>query len=484
MDEESTESNVIDFSTEREKKQKQVEILVRRIDPDYLFHDQDKVAYADVIMKGHRETWPLQSKCFELYLRSEAHSLGLFPDPSMLSRSIEQLESKAIVEGPCRDVHLRVAADDDSIYIDLCDEEWRAISVSRTEWKLVSSPPVRFRRTSGMLQLPIPRPGGSVESLKQFINVKADDDFKLVVAFALSALRGRGPYPVLVLVGEQGSAKSTLIKMIRSLIDPNKAPVRSSPREKRDLFVSAGNCHLLAFDNVSKLPDWLSDTMCQLATGGSFSTRQLYTDREEMLFTAARPIALNGIGDFLTRGDLADRSIILTLDPVSDRKTESDLYKRFENERSRIFGAMLDMLVTGLRTFPHTEVANLPRMADFLQWAVACGIDRIESAYTHNRLGAVESMLESSPLAIVVRGLIAENPVWEGTASDLLESLKGLGFEGADSPSALSGDLRRIGTALREAWGIDVSFPKRRSHRRGIRIVTRTSPSPVSPVSS
>ena len=118
--------------------------------------------------------------------------------------------------------------------------------------------------------------------------------------------------------------------------------------------------------------------MCQLATGGSFSTRQLYTDREEMLFTAARPIALNGIGDFLTRGDLTDRSIILTLDPVSDRKTEFDLYKQFENERSRIFGAMLDMLVTGLRTFPHTKVANLPRMADFLQWAVACGIDRIE----------------------------------------------------------------------------------------------------------
>jgi hypothetical protein len=114
---------VLSISTPSEKKrQKQVEIPIRRIDPDYLFHDQDKVAYADVIMKGHRETWPLQSKQFELYLRSEAHSLGLFPDPSMLSRSIEQLESKAIVEGPCRAVHLRVAADDDSIYIDLCDE--------------------------------------------------------------------------------------------------------------------------------------------------------------------------------------------------------------------------------------------------------------------------------------------------------------------------------------------------------------------------
>ena len=140
------------------------------------------------------------------------------------------------------------------IYIDLCDEEWRAVSVSRTEWKLVSSPLVRFRRTSGMLQLPIPRPGGSVESLRQFINIKADDDFKLVVAFVLSALRGRGPYPVLVLVGEQGSAKSTLIKMIRSLIDPNKAPVRSSPREKRDLFVSAGDCHLLAFETSRSCP--------------------------------------------------------------------------------------------------------------------------------------------------------------------------------------------------------------------------------------
>ena len=81
MDEESTESNVIDFSTEREKKQKQVEILVRRIDPDYLFHDQDKVAYADVIMKGHRETWPLQSKRFELYFTKRGLQLGPVPRP-------------------------------------------------------------------------------------------------------------------------------------------------------------------------------------------------------------------------------------------------------------------------------------------------------------------------------------------------------------------------------------------------------------------
>jgi hypothetical protein len=41
--------------------------------------------------------------------------------------------------------------------------------------------------------------------------------------------------------------------------------------------------------------------------------RQLYTDQDEMLFDAARPIILNGIEEVITRPGLADRSFFLTL---------------------------------------------------------------------------------------------------------------------------------------------------------------------------
>src|SRR5512146_2472226 len=96
-------------------------------------------------------------------------------------------------------------------------------------------------------------------------------------------------------------------------IDPNAAPVRTAPREERDLFIAAGNGHLLAFDNLSDLPAWVSDALCRLASGGSFAVRQLYTDRDEVLFQAARPIIPNGIEDIIIRPDLADRAIFLTL---------------------------------------------------------------------------------------------------------------------------------------------------------------------------
>ena len=164
-----------------------------------------------------------------------------------------------------------------------------------------------------MQPLPTPEKGGSIDTLRHFLNVQDAQDFVLVVAWALAALRDAGPYPVLVLSGEQGSAKSTFSTILRSLLDPRTAPLRALPREERDLFITATRSHVLAFDNVSGLPPWISDALCRIATGGGFAVRQLYTDQEEVLLDAARPVILNGIEDIVTRPDLADRAIFLTL---------------------------------------------------------------------------------------------------------------------------------------------------------------------------
>src|SRR3974390_2405677 len=173
-------------------------------------------------------------------------------------------------------------------------------------------PPVRFRRTPGMLPLPVPERGGSIETLRSFLNLPSGDGFVLIVAWLLAALRSGGPYPLLAISGEQGSAKTVLSKLLRAVVDPNVGPVRALPREERELMIAANNGHLLAFDNVSGLPGWLSDALCRLASGGSFAVRRLYTDDEEVLFQAARPTLLNGIEDVIGRPDLADRAIFLT----------------------------------------------------------------------------------------------------------------------------------------------------------------------------
>ena len=133
-----------------------------------------------------------------------------------------------------------------------------------TGWRVIDNPPVRFRRAAGMKPLPMPVSGGSIETLRSFLNVQSDAHFVLAVSWMLAVLRHRGPYPVLVLSGEQGSAKSTLSAILRALLDPNTAPLRALPREDRDLFIAATNGHVLTFDNVSGLRAWISDTLCRL----------------------------------------------------------------------------------------------------------------------------------------------------------------------------------------------------------------------------
>ena len=167
-----------------------------------------------------------------------------------------------------------------------------------------------------------PRAEAASGKLRDFINVKSDEHFSLIIAWLLATLREHGPYPVLTVIGEQGSAKSTLIELLRLLIDPNVANLRAPPREDRDLFISAGNSHVLAYDNLSGLPPWLSDGLARISTGAAFASRTLYTDQEEVLVRAEKPIALNGITDIVSRADLADRCIFVTADRIleKDRK--------------------------------------------------------------------------------------------------------------------------------------------------------------------
>ena len=329
--------------------------------------------------------------------------------------------------------------------------------------------------------------------MRSFLNVQTDADFVLVVAWALACLRNRGPYPVIVLSGEQGSAKSTFSAILRALLDPNTAPLRALPREDRDLFIAASNGHVLAFDNVSGLPAWISDTLCRLATGGGFAVRQLYSDQDEVLFDAARPVILNGIEDIVTRPDLADRAVFLTLEPIPEdrRRPEQELWAAFEAERPRILGVLLDAVAKGLAELPRTKLDKLPRMADFALWATACETalwpqGTFWSAYCGNRDDAVEGVIDADPIASAVRAVMTARSEWTGTASELLGALAEMVGERIaksktwpDSPRALAGRLRRAATFLRKI-GIDIGFEREGRARTRMIIITTTG-KPTSP---
>ena len=243
----------------------------------------------------------------------------------------------------------------------------------------------------------------------------------------------------------------------------------------------------------SGVPAWISDTLCRLATGGGFAVRQLYTDQDEVLFDAARPVILNGIEDIVTRPDLADRAVFLTLEAIPEqrRRPEAELWAAFETERPRILGVLLDAVVEGLRRLPETSLPRLPRMADFALWATACETvlwpaGTFWTAYCGNRNEAVEGVIEADPIAAAVRALMAARTEWTGTASDLLGALGEMAGERAakaktwpDSPRALAGRLRRAATFLRKI-GIEIGFEREgRARTRVIRItVAPADPAP------
>ena len=468
----------------------QADILIDLASAAELFHSSDGTALADIEIGGHRETWPVRTKGFKRWLaRQNYEETGGAPSSEALQSALNVIEAKAHFDGAERPVYIRVGGLDGRLYLDLGDEAWRAVEIDTTGWRVIDKPPVRFRRAAGVQPLPMPVPGGSVEILRSFLNVQSDADFVLVVTWALAVLRNRGPYPVIVLSGEQGSAKSTFSAILRALLDPNTAPLRALPREDRDLFIAAGNGHVLAFDNVSGLPAWISDTLCRLATGGGFAVRQLYTDQDEVLFDAARPIILNGIEDIVTRPDLADRAVFLTLEPIPEerRRSEAELWAAFEAERPRILGVLLDAVVEGLKRLPETQLPRLPRMADFALWATACetGIwpaGTFWSAYCGNRDDAVENVIESDPVAAALRTLMAMRTEWTGTATDLLGALtEEVGERVAKSktwpasPRVLSGRVRRAATFLRKI-GIEIDHIKEgRARTRIIHITANGS---------
>jgi hypothetical protein len=393
-----------------------------------VFHTASGVAFADLVIDGHRETWPVRSKRFRSWLRRCYYrETGTAPKESAIASALDLLEARAQFDAPERAVNIRVAEHAGRLYLDLADEHWRAVVIGPEGWRVIGCPPVRFRRSPGMLPLPVPERGGSIDALPPYLNLSNHDDFVLVVAWLLAALRPRGPYPLLAISGEQGSAKTVLSKLLRALVDPNEAPVRALPREERELMIAANNGHLLAFDNLSGLPAWLSDALCRLASGGSFALRRLYTDDEEVLFKAARPTLLNGIEDVICRSDLADRAIFLTLRPIDEeqRRSESELWRDFELTRPRILGALLDAVAHGLRNASSLELRPLPRMADFVVWATACEralwpTDTFARAYTANRKAAIESIVDAEPIAAFVRELMSMRSFWTGSAADLL----------------------------------------------------------------
>ncbi|WP_251033630.1 primase alpha helix C-terminal domain-containing protein [Bacillus sp. ISL-75] len=232
-------------SNEQEEKKTQSQILVGLSSNMVLFYDEQDATYAKVKVNNHYEVWPIHSKGFKNILTYRYLNLSKekdkVPGNQALQDALRALEAKARLEGQKEKVHLRIAEIEDSIYLDLCNENWQVVEINKKGWKVIDESPVYFKRSKTMQSLPTPKPNGNIENLKRFINYQSHDDYNLIIAWLLSTFKENSPFPILTIQGEQGSAKSTTTKILRALVDPYILELRALPKDERDLSIAANS---------------------------------------------------------------------------------------------------------------------------------------------------------------------------------------------------------------------------------------------------
>lgn len=457
-------------------RQSQAELLVDAVSRRAtFFEDSTGRTYARVPKGKGTTRLRTDSKGFRRWIfQCWDTDCGGVPQPHAVTSAIEMIDARAAAAGTPEVVSTRVAGRDGKVYVDLCDEARQVAEVSPTDWRITTSTRCDFlqKRTAGAL--PVPTRGGSLDRLAHFLNVDSDG-LVLIQGWLIGALHPTGPYPILVLEGEAGSAKSTATKMLKSLIDPTVPRVRSLPRSERDLGVAADGSWVLAFDNLSGLRPWMSDALCRLSTGGGIATRALFTDDEEQVFDLIRPVILNGIESVVTRQDLITRELVVQLNPIAeeDREDEGVLWDAFEAERPALMGALLDAVAGALDRVASIDLPRKPRMSDFATWVTAAepamGWEpgTFLRVYEANASAALLMSLDGSSLAKAIMDFVrvpAHEGEWQGTATDLLDALnfgKGPQERSAQgwprNAQSLSWQLRRLAPALR-AGGIDIEF--------------------------
>lgn len=452
------------------------------------FTDERGVPYATIAGNDNQptRTIPVNSRAMKLLVREKYYRQeGRGLDDRVLDDALNTLAAICIFDGKRKPVTIRTAqTENGAVEVDLGSADGKCVHVS-PEGYSVREPSARFFRPDGFGEIVFDRNAPfEFQRLWDHVNITDPLDQVLVAGWMVSALRGSGPYPLLVIQGEQGSAKSTTTKMIRSLVDPGRGDGRGLPKTVDDLFITAQNGHVMAFDNLSGMTHEMSDAFCRISTGGAYAKRKLYTTDEESVLEACKPVIFNGIDDLISRPDLYSRAVVIHLSriPDEDRKDETELWKAFEADRGTIFNGLLKGLRSGLRHYDEVELPYKPRMADFARFATAAekglGLENgiTLKAITQRQEEANLNSLELDPVAPRIIDWFKPRegqpirPDLEGTATEIWEQLTPMSDKPSNWPktaSHFSQHLSRI-TPLLATANIVVERPPRQSGRKSI----------------
>lgn len=475
---------------EKEKKRKsQADKLVELVKNSEatLFKNQYGEPYARIFVKGHFEIYKIRSRHFQIWLTGELwRAENKAANSNAISSALNIIESEACHEGETISLGIRIVQNEKVIWYDCTDDQWRTIKIYENGWEINTKPPILFQRYSHQKAQIEPQRGGDIKEILKFVNISKHGQDLLLLIYLVSCFVPNIPHPILIFWGPQGASKTTLAKMLRSLIDPSTVGVLSMPNTANDLVQQLAH-HLFAFfDNMTHMPDWVSDAFCRAVTGEGATKRELFSNDDDIIYAYKRCVGVNGINLVARKSDLLDRSIIIKLDRISkeNRMTEQEIWQKFEIAKPSIFGGILDVLSKAMKLVETIELKDKPRMADFAVWGCAIALamgytqEDFTTAYYENIDNQHNEAIQENPVAIAVIALMEKSQKWEGSASELLDQLneiaevEKLDFKGRGwpkAPNSLSRRLNEAKTNLSEI-GITIDSEKISNGRRNVKI--------------
>lgn len=413
---------------------------------DIFFHDELEECYVAIKKEGNPVVYRVDERSYKSFLvKRFFKKTKKAPSKDTINQAIAVLQALALYEGGEINVSKRCTESDNCIYYDLGDKDWTFINITPKGWKLDTSGQILFIRRKNMKPQVMPEAYEDISIINKHYRFKTEADRILHIVSIVTKFM-KIANPIVVYHGEKGAAKTTSMRMDRSIVDPAVRDVISMPKSTTDLSLVLHNNYLPCIDNIDSISAEKSDVLCTASTGGGFSRRKLFTDDEENIYDFKVSVILNGINVVTVRPDLLDRSILLGLEriPEDERKEERKVWEEFEEDKSKMLGSIFHTISKAQSIYPTIELDKVGRMADFTRWgyaiAEACGIggEKFLNAYLENQRKANDEAVNCNPIAVAIVRLMETNQSFNGTPSKLLEVLNSIALdENIDTKSKL-----------------------------------------------
>lgn len=479
-------------SREEEKESIAGQVIKALIDEhNELFHDQHNESYIRLTNQECKIV-KIRSKAFKKWI---SHYIWekfkkLLPTDK-LSTIIQILDGKATYDGNEYSLSVRITRVDGDVWYQLSESKF--VKVNTTGWEIVDDPPILFKRFTHQKDQVIPQDGGPISDLCNFVNLKTDAEKLLFQIFIIASYIPGFPHPILVLFGSQGSGKTTPFRVIKSLVDPSVLRTLSAPDNEREFVQMASHHYFFFLDNLSAMPNWLSDALARASTGDGFVKRELYSDDDDVIYSFQRSMGINGINLVVQKADLLERSVLLSLEriPKEKRKEEATFWQEFDDNKPYLLGAIFSTLARALNEYENVQLSGYPRMADFARWgcAIARAIGYTDSdfmnAYYSNISTQSDAALDASLVGTAVIEMMSEREEWQGTAAELLTTLEGvseklkINIKGKEWPKNPSWLIRQLQLVIPNLQDSSISVTRNESARPKTVLIKRIPNSDV-----